>query len=156
RAEGDPITRHVLERDEELLTAFPYLSVELFSAIKLGLERKLSYQVLVIAPCTPQRGIGLGDDSFAEIQFAEVKEHLLNDRLVYEIDPIGARFLQGRQAREQVHKGRQRCAVRLFYLAQAELCIVREQQAEPAEFLAQRQGLRLELDVVDARDVRPY
>jgi hypothetical protein len=37
-AKGDPVTRNVLEGDEELLTALLGFGVEFFSAVKLSLE----------------------------------------------------------------------------------------------------------------------
>ena len=59
----------------------------------------------MIAPLTPQRHIGLGDDPFAEIQLAEVHENFFDDGLVHELDMFAGRFLERRKAREEPREG---------------------------------------------------
>src|SRR6185369_1257393 len=155
RSEGDAVSDIVLERDKELFTAPLCLLVEVVSPLELALERELSNERHMFAPRAPHRNIGLGRDSFAEVEHANIQQHLLDELLAHQFDSFVFRSLQGCQSRENAREGGHGGAVSLMNLAHDELHIVGVEHTEPADLIAQRQGLRLELQLVLAGNVRP-
>ena len=110
----------------------------------------------MIAPRPPQSQVALGDDPLAEIELAEIEEHLLNDGLVHELERVVVVPVERRQAREEAHVGCHGGAVGLLDLAQAELGIVGVEHAHAARPVLEGKGLGLELDLVDPGDMRAH
>src|SRR5262245_44084440 len=154
--ERDPLARGLLERDEERVAALARLLVELPGALEARLEGELADEELVVAALAPEGRVALRDHALAEVELAEVHQDLLDDRLVDEIDPVGPRTLERRQAREETCEPGERGAVRARHLAQGEHGVVGVEHAGAADPVAQRQRLGLELDLVDAGDLRPH
>jgi hypothetical protein len=71
RSEGDPVLRVLLKRAKELLTALHSGIVEFVSALELALECEFADELFLIASRSPDRHVGLGFDSFAEVPATE-------------------------------------------------------------------------------------
>jgi hypothetical protein len=72
RAEEEPVTPGLLQRDEELLTTVNCFLVDVVVALEFGLEGKLAAQGLVSAALTPDADVPVGGDPLAKIQNPEV------------------------------------------------------------------------------------
>ena len=105
RAEEQPVSTGLLQRDKELLTTVNCLLMDFIPTFEFGLERKLAAQGVVSAALTPDADIGVGGDPLAKIQNPEVLKHFLDDGLVHQFDPIGVGGLQWLQGRESVAFG---------------------------------------------------
>src|SRR6266542_1975478 len=155
-AHGDPVAREILHGQEELLDATLHLRVQVVLPVELRLERVLADERRVVAPGPPQAEVVLRDHALAEVELAEVEEHLLDDGLVHQLDLIIVRPLQGGEAGEEAHEGGHARAVGELDLAQAELRIVRVEHAHATQLVLEGQGLRLELDLVDPGNMRAH
>ena len=104
RAEDEPVSTRLLQRDKELLTMLDCLLVDVVPALEFGLERKLAAQRVVSAALTPDADVRVGGDPLAKIQNPEVLKHFLDDGLVHEFDPVGLGALQCLQDREHARQ----------------------------------------------------
>src|SRR3954462_10979277 len=76
--EGDPVAGRLLQQDEELLGPLHRHRVPLVLALELALVRKLAHQLLFVAAGAPDRHVGLGLHPLAEVEHADVEQHLLD------------------------------------------------------------------------------
>src|SRR5215831_10572369 len=81
RAEEEPVTPGLLQRDEELLTTVHCFLVDVVAALEFGRERKLAAQRVVRAAFAPDADVRVGGDTLSKIQNPEVLKHFLDDRL---------------------------------------------------------------------------
>src|SRR5262245_57270228 len=77
RAELHPVARLPLQLLEELPAAVEVQRVELFLALELDLESELADQRPVLAARPPQRHVAHRAEAVAEIELADVLQHLL-------------------------------------------------------------------------------
>src|SRR5215467_9643158 len=89
RAQGYPVVGVTLHGHEELLDAALHLGVQIVLPVELGLEGILADEGGVIAPRPPKGEVVLGDHALAEVDRAEIEEHLLNDHLVHQLYRVG-------------------------------------------------------------------
>ena len=94
RAEEEPVISGLLQGDKEPLTAVDHLVVDIVATLEFGLERKLAAQRMVSAPLAPDTDVRIRGDALAEVKYTEVLEHLFDDGLIHEFDPIGVGGLQ--------------------------------------------------------------
>ena len=88
-AEGEPVAPGLLQCNEELATAVHRLVVQFVAALELGLEGEFTAHRMVSAALAPDRDVRFGGHSFAKVQYPEVLQHLLDDGLVDQFDPVG-------------------------------------------------------------------
>ena len=72
RSERDPVLCVLLKRAKELLAALHSGIVEFVSALELALECEFADELFLVAWRSPDRHVGLGFDSFAEVQHTNV------------------------------------------------------------------------------------
>src|SRR6516162_5982519 len=82
RAEEQPVSTRLLQRDKELLTTVHCFLVDVVAAIEFCLERKLAAQRVVSAALTPDADVRVGGNALAKVQHPEVLKHFLDDCLV--------------------------------------------------------------------------
>src|SRR6516165_5312342 len=104
RAEEQPVSTRLLQRDKELLTTVNCFLMDVVPAIEFGLERKLAAQRMVGAALAPDADVRGGSYRLAKIQNPEVLKHLLDDCLVHQFDPIGVGGLQRFQRRKHTRQ----------------------------------------------------
>src|SRR5262249_16869579 len=86
RAQGDPVLRGVLERNEERLGTPQRLLAQVLPPFELELEGELADERPVITPSAPERDVRQGGRPVPEVQDADVLEHLLDDRVRDDLD----------------------------------------------------------------------
>jgi hypothetical protein len=128
--------------------------VQVIAALEPGLEREFGAERLLRVPVPPDRYIRVSSYPLAEIERAQILEHLLHECLVDEFNAIIGGGLHRRQTREDPHERRQRGAIALRRLTEWKLHVVRIEQAIAADPILQRQRLGLELDPVAAGELR--
>src|SRR6516225_5061790 len=79
RAQRQPITSRLLQRNEELPAAVHRLLVQFVGALELGFECKLAAHRAVSAALAPNGDVRFGGDPPAEVQLTEVLKDLLDD-----------------------------------------------------------------------------
>src|SRR5271157_2485073 len=86
RAQRDPVLHVLLKRDVELLVKFLGLLLNILFAVELDLIGELSHQGHMLAASAPQRHIALAQHPFAEVEFSEFQENLLDNPFVHQAD----------------------------------------------------------------------
>src|SRR5271165_6714505 len=152
----EPVFYLVLQRKVELRRQLFGFVGHQFAERELHLERELAHQLLMLATGAPQADIALAHHALAEVELAQWQQHFLDDALIDQRDFFVTVFLDRRQPGEHSGQCRHRQPVGGMHLAEAELAIVRVQDAVAAHSVFQRQRFGLELDAVLAGDVGPH
>src|SRR5215468_8962716 len=105
RAEGDPVLRGVLERDEERLGTPQRLLAQVLPPLELELVGELADERPVIAPGAPERHVRYGGRPVPEVQDTDVLQHLLDDRLPDDLDLLARRLFEAPERWEHTHDG---------------------------------------------------
>src|SRR5262249_50597605 len=124
RAKGDPVLRGVLERNEKRLGTPQRLLAQALPPLELELVGELADERPVIAPRAPERDVRQGGRPVPEVQDADVLQHLLDDRIRDDLDPLTRRLLEAPERRKDAPQGVHRGGVILVHVAKRELDVV--------------------------------